>query len=214
MKPFTFLITLTLSFTVSAASLAVRVIDAPWSAYTTPFAINNSEQVVGTTGVNDGFLYSGGVHSAFQRPGAIGGVFVWGTTPTGITDSGLVFGTSTMEGYQNSGFLYANGSFTDISYPGASGTYLYGASTDGTAVGNFWNGDWHGFLWREGVFTSFDAPVVYPENTTFQNTSYYSVNTAGLILGGQAWSIGDEFHSQLFIWDGINVNYLPELEVR
>jgi probable HAF family extracellular repeat protein len=146
-----------------------------------------------------------------QRPDAIGGIFSWGTTPTGISDSGAIAGTSNTPEFGTSGFLFEGGTFTNLSYPGSRNTYVYGISSGGTVIGDFSNGESHGFLWSGGTFSLLDVPVEFPSGTDFERVSYFSVNASGTIVGGQEWNKDGQSYARLFLWDGATIRYLPPL---
>jgi hypothetical protein len=80
-----------------------------------PNAINDSGQIVGQED-NHGFLYSHGVLTSIEAPGASAFAF-----PFGINNRGQITGGFCCDatGY-SPGFVDTNGSFTTISVPGSS----------------------------------------------------------------------------------------------
>ena len=92
----------------------------------------------------------------------------------------LISVTSTTSEAGQGGFLYANGSFTTINVPGATGgTYGGGIDNSGNMiVGNYIDGTGsHGFLYANGSFTTIDVPG------DPNNTSARGINDSGEIVG-------------------------------
>jgi uncharacterized membrane protein len=192
-----------------AASFSFKTIDVPGIGYTTPYAINDSGTIVGSADAT-GFMYSLGLFSPIAVPGAVSGFSLWGTTPTGIADSGEVFGTYSSSVGGTRGFVVSGATIDDLNYPGASNTYIYGVSSGGTAIGNFSSGlDFHGFTRDTNGFHQLDVPVPFPVPSSFEQVFYYSINKNGTILGGQEWNQGGNTLSRLFVYQGGTITFVP-----
>jgi|GEM_PF-7024138 len=74
----------------------------------------------------DAFIYSGGVFSAFDYPGASA------TFAEGINNGGQIVGEFT-DASGNHGFLYSAGAFNTLNYPGASTTFRFLSASTTTA---------------------------------------------------------------------------------
>jgi probable HAF family extracellular repeat protein len=122
----------------------------PGASSTVASGINDGGRIVGyfddATG-RHGFVYSGGVFTAFDAPGAyFNGAY--DTAATGINDSGQIVGYF-FDAAGIHGFLDTAGVFTTIDVPGAlSGTTVaYGINDNGQIVRSFGdNAGGHGFL--------------------------------------------------------------------
>ncbi len=61
--------------------------------------------------------------------------------------------------YNGHGFIFANGGYTTVDYPGAAATYLGGLNDSGTIVGSaVLNNDYSGFLYNQGTFSLLNYP--------------------------------------------------------
>jgi probable HAF family extracellular repeat protein len=91
-----------------------------------------------------------------------------GTIANGINDAGVVVGAS-MTSAGELGFIYAGGTFTDNSAPGASSTINSGISANNTVIGSYYDGSGasHGFTLAGSSYSSFDAPFSGATGTTF-----------------------------------------------
>ncbi len=156
-------------YAARADTYVFTTIEVPNARYTGPAQINNLGQIVGT--FNDGagkhgFVETNGVFTAFD----------FGTTPFGgttqgdaINDTGQIVGTS-----DSGSFLYANGTFTPIIYPGlATSTFALGINDAGQITGM---ADATGFLDTNGVFSMINVPGAIL-------TSGQSINNQGKITG-------------------------------
>ena len=162
--------------------------------------INSAGDIVGTyvedkndpiQGNNDGkthgFLLSGGVFRTIDFPDA------HYTEAWRINDRGQVLGRYRIHGdYHVFLLTLATGEFTSIDFPGASETaggltQMGGLNNHGDIASGYSNSlsDWslesfgalHGFLLKNGSFTSFDVP-------TAAGTVPFGINDRGLIVGG------------------------------
>jgi hypothetical protein len=78
-----------------------------------------------------------------------------------INDHGTIAGIYGMPDGTSHGFTLQNGIFTNIDYPGATGTQPLGINNNGDIVGlltDAQDNHNHGFLLVGGVFTVFDVP--------------------------------------------------------
>lgn len=138
--------------------------------------INNSNQLVGTTGTS-GFFYDGSVLHTIAYPGAIS------TTASGINNAGRIVGSYQISPLLTSGFLYNAGVFTPISVPGATSTYAEGINNLGEIVGYYVDAHGHhGFVDINGVFTTFEIPVLFDVGPVFL-TDAFGINDDGVIAG-------------------------------
>ncbi len=139
--------------------------------------INNAGQIVGNfwdeTGIARGFLYSGGVFTTIDVPGATS----WGTVASGINNLGQIVGQAAgfpppADVNRQVGFLYENGVLTTISVPQTIATNAYGINDAGQIVGYSAGGREGGFLYTAGTFD----PMVF-------GGIALGINNAGEIVG-------------------------------
>ena len=104
-------------------------------------------------------------------------------------------GVTTDAGGHDHGFLYHNGAFTIIDYPGATDTWLVGINDKGQMVGAYGTGPlvqganvYHGFLDDNGTFTGFDVPFA-----GVAITGPYGVNNKSQITGSYIDANGTAF---------------------
>jgi len=140
-----------------------------------------------------GVAYSG-------RDGAFHLIFAPGaqaTFLTSISNLGVIGGYSEAPGNLTSGFLLQDGTFTQIVYPGAAGTYVYGVNSSGQAVGNAVMGtSAQAFLYQDGAFQLIQYPGA-------ASTAANGINDAGIIVGsytlpGSTISYGFIYHGGVF----------------
>jgi len=86
----------------------------------------------------------------------------------------------------------AQGTYTQIDYPGAVGTSVIGINTAGDIVGQYADSSqvYHGFLLSMGVYTTIDYPGV-------SYTILYGINDLGQIVGGG----GPGYSANGFLYD-------------
>jgi len=142
--------------------------------------INDSGQVVGVddlNGISHGFLDVGGVITPVDDPLA-----TFGTTAQWIANDGLIAGY-----YNNSTGQHFflddpsgpnGGTFTDIAVPGASSTTVNGIS-DAGVFGSYIDADFHehGFIYKDGVYTTVDDPNEIYSAVTAMNDSGQLIET-------------------------------------
>ncbi len=148
-------------------------------------ALNNSGVITGSYSTSEfhstGFIYNGGAFSTISDTKFQIGSSVNDTNPTGINDSGVIVGS-----YRNlfgtNGFVYSNGTFTDIDVAGAFDTYATGINNSGQIVGYSYNGtSYSGFLDSSGSFASLNDP--HAGNSFGQGTYPFSINASGAVVG-------------------------------
>lgn len=89
--------------------------------------------------------------------------------------AGYYMTTSDLQGF----ILARDGAFTEVRYPNAVNTYVYGISDEGGVAGEYVDsqGGWHGFFRsKAGDFTSLDYPNA-------SSTSAWKVNAGGEVAG-------------------------------
>ena len=99
----------------------------------------------------------------------------YSTQPMGIDKAGDISGWYQDENVH--GFVYHNGTYTSVDYPGSSGgTLLFGMNDNGQIVGE-WN-DEVGFIYNMNTqtFTTISYPKANP-------TYPYAINNAGVVVG-------------------------------
>jgi hypothetical protein len=153
---------------------------------TVPHGINNRGQIVGYKLVYlshiptiEGFVYEDGLFADFDLPGALE------VRPTDINDRGQIVGTVRYpEGRW--GFVYDRRAVTLLQVPGSNpnSTEPAGINNRGEIVGSFFAPHEDGglirrpFLYRDGVYTTFQGPVPDARFTYFTG-----INASGLIVG-------------------------------
>jgi uncharacterized membrane protein len=161
--------------------------DAPGLTNTTPVAINDAGQIVGTglrvttfNALTHGFLRTPQGHFiAIDVPGA--GL----TLPMGINHNGQVVGEyTTLVGFQRGFIREVNGTYTTFDDPDGGtedgeGTIPTAINDSGEVAGYYVDSTLHthGFVRDQfGVVTSFDPP-------NGSSTTAYSINSAGDVVG-------------------------------
>lgn len=123
-----------ISIRVMAAGYTFTPISYPDATTTTPQAMNDNGQVVGTYrhfmfDLPQGFLLQDGTYTIITgRPGSLAVV------PNGINNSGQIVGNDGPSG-QASSFLLSEGVYSNVAYPGCFDTVATGISNNGQVVG-------------------------------------------------------------------------------
>jgi probable HAF family extracellular repeat protein len=101
----------------------------------------------------------------------------WNIVPLCINNSNVIVGRYT-DPDNTHGFIYKNGVFTTVDFPGADSTEAKGINDSGDVVGIYSlpAGNRPGFLLHQGVFTTIDFP-----GSAF--TLVNGINNAGTIVG-------------------------------
>jgi probable HAF family extracellular repeat protein len=124
-----------------------RTVTRQGSSDTQLSGINNLAEAVGADVVDfvsDNFLYFRGGFKSIRVPAAF-------PTTVGINDSGALVGAYRPSPKSGSlqGFLYQNGTFQEIAFPGSVSGDTLGVNNSGEVVGSFADADQnlHGFTW-------------------------------------------------------------------
>jgi probable HAF family extracellular repeat protein len=88
-------------------------------------------------------------------------------------------------------FALAQGTYTQIDYPGATFTLVYGIDTAGDIVGSYTATTTHGFLLSGGVYSSIDHPGS-------RDTDIYGLNDVGQMVG---MATDKDYQSHAFVYD-------------
>lgn len=138
-------------------------------------------EIIGDDGFFHGFLFSDGVVTTLDFPGATQ------TQVLGINESGTVVGEGDFFDANGNllsyhGFTWKNGAFSEVDVPGSADTSVVGINAAGDLVGLWDTGVsspiGHGFLFSNGQFTSFDVPVAGATVTQPDD-----INASGQIVG-------------------------------
>ena len=156
--------------------------DIPHSSRTNLFAVNDFMVLTGTfrTGAPDGprhgFIAGPHIFKVIDD-----GDFPAGTTaPQGINNRNVVVGAIQSDGTLNSigihGFIYDDGKFTTLDFPGATRTEAFNINDFGVVTGDYTDSSsvTHGFTYRNGTFTTVDNPGAI-------SSFVYGVNDAGVL---------------------------------
>jgi autotransporter-associated beta strand protein len=154
-------------------------VNLPGADATFLFNINNHGQLLGygtnyTTNVSSGFINTNGTFTGVTVPGA------YSVAPLAFNDRQQVVGLyQTVPLGPGLGFFRdTNGVVTQISVPGASYTVPQGINDRGQIVGYYMIGAaTHGFVYFNGVYTSFDVPA------GLNSTQGWGINNYGQIVG-------------------------------
>jgi probable extracellular repeat, HAF family len=163
------------------------IITAPaWTSWTTPEAINDSRQVVGTVNLGrsfaDGILWDAS-GQAFVLPPVPGGYVDW-VRAHDINASGVIVGRSSDASLAHHCVLWQGTTLIrDLGFIG-SGNFCeaYGINDLGDIVGNantVSGGQPRGFLWRNGSFTDLGSLI----GPSAGASTAVDINNSGLIAG-------------------------------
>jgi probable HAF family extracellular repeat protein len=149
--------------------------------------VNDLGDIVGVftrNGSNVGFLLHQGKLTVISFPGAAGGTF-----PSSINNQGVIVGTF-FTGEQRDGrhgFMWKNGAFTNVEFPGAVATFPAKISNNGDIVGTYIDsvlGE-HGFSFDQGRYSRIDRA-----EPGFQDTQIAAVNSFDNVVGFTSSSSG------------------------
>jgi hypothetical protein len=155
-----------------------QTVNEPHAMQSVAEGINDLEQIVGqyedASGTWHGFERSGGKFSEINVPFAGAS----GTFAVSINNSGEIVGLYDLSSGGGYGFTLIAGTYTSISYPGATTATASDVNNSGDIVGNYsdTSGAFHGYLLSGGTYTSIDFP-----GATWTNA--FGINDAGDIVG-------------------------------
>jgi uncharacterized membrane protein len=153
-------------------------INRPGADYSLPFAINNGGIIGGLlvpspTSPSIGFALIASGYKIISPPA--------GTFPevSGVTASGMLFGSA----YNTSGnplnFSYSNGKYSPITIPNAPSAQIIAVNPQGSALAGYYlpaSGVTAGFIYRNKTLTTLQFP-----GSNF--TQAYGINAAGEVVG-------------------------------
>jgi len=160
-----------------ASAYTVTTFDVPGSVFTGLSGINNAGQIVGEFGdnvANHAFLYSNGVFTTINVPGA-------GLTPLGINNTGEIVGSlGDNIGTGNHGFLDNHGTITSFDV-GDRTTRANSINDFGQIVGNYttFSDFQHLFAGTIATFTTVNVPGTI-------SATGLGINNAGQIVGNSS----------------------------
>lgn len=162
---------------------AYTAVNYPSGTYTQSFAINNSEEVVGTYGTafqsQNGYQEQNGVFTTDNC------VLTNGTLISDVSNKGEMVGSYAGNDNGNiEGFIWdGNGQCQTIADPnGPATTNVWGVNDNGILVGFYTDSttrNYQGFAWVNGTFKNISCP-------TWPNTRAYGINNAGIVVGDNA----------------------------
>jgi uncharacterized membrane protein len=169
---------------IGGAFTDLSIPSAPSLLYTHPNDVNASNAVAGyydslLGGRNyfQGFLYAAGTYTTINDPNSSPADY--GSVVRGVNDEGDIVGSYYTDNFQGEiSFLYKNGVFTNLQYPGADYTEASGITDSGEIVGTYTvsnGGPAHGFVDINGTFSSLQMPVPFIDNTVIQGVNNYGV---------------------------------------
>jgi uncharacterized membrane protein len=142
--------------------------------------IDNKGRMAGNDFAGDGF-FVGVRHKAHEIRCPSDQTDNDSTTASAINNLGQVVGSCTDGGFIRD----RNRNITILNFPGADGTVALGINDLGHVVGQYWGNlfgqglqRFHGFVWKNGEYTTIDAP--FPEAMF---TTLSGINNAGQIIG-------------------------------
>src|SRR4029077_4420233 len=142
--------------------------------------IDNKGRTAGNDFAGDGF-FVGVKHKAHEIRCPSDQTDNDSTTASAINNAGQVVGSCTDGGFIRD----RNRKITILNFPRADGTVALGINDLGHGVGQYWGTlfgqglqRFHGFVWKNGEYTTIDAP--FPEAMF---TTLSGINNAGQIIG-------------------------------
>jgi hypothetical protein len=169
---------------VQPLTLKFKTISAPGAKDTGLGGINNSNVVSGSyidsSGVLHGMTLAGNQLVTIDDPNGTN------TSPSGLNNTGMVVGNYSRGG-NAVGFLYQNGTFTDVLPFASSSSFVGNVNDAGVMVGGYTDpntGAQLAFYGPLGSYTSFQVP-----NSTAMQAA--GINNAGLIVAAWEDSAGN-----------------------
>ena len=179
----------------------------PHALSTSANGINNNNVIVGSyldsASSQHGFIYKAGKYTKVDFPAASA------TAVLGINDNGDLVGVYQVPGPLNfHGFLRRGGQFHKINAPAATySTVAAGINNSDTIVGTY--DDTHGFIYRDGVYSRWNAPQLSgePKQTQLNGISNHGWIVGQVFSGGNwrgFWFKGEDidFLSPVYSKDG------------
>jgi len=141
--------------------------------------LDNKGQLIGNDFADEGFFVPKRKPTEIHCPGEQTGN--GSAMVSAINNHGQIVGSCSAGGFIRD----KRGDITILNFPGAEGTVALGINDFGHVVGQYW-GDafgqglqrFHGFLWKDGIYTTVDAPF-----TEAMATVLSGINNAGQIIG-------------------------------
>ena len=174
----------------------------PGYTATNAFDINNSGQVVGgvgtpSTSAMQAFQYQAGSYTVLGSPS---GEPNWGARS--ISNNGIIVGNShSLSPWYDRPATYSGGTFTPVTVPGYTFSYVGGVNNSGNVVGNYYSnnggsgGRFYGFLWSGGSVTTLDI-------TGSVSIQPQDINDAGAIVGTFNFNSGGTEYNSGFLRTG------------
>ncbi len=158
-------------------------IDVPGAIFTESNDIGPTGDIVGRYGTSDGKSHGYLLRRGVFTPIDFSSTF---TGAVGINPSGDIVGRYQSTDRKFHGFLRSEGTFTSLDFPGATATSAFGINPSGDIVGGYCSpgpcpapvqsGLNHGFLLRDGTYSSIDVPGAVL-------TQAWKINAAGQVAG-------------------------------
>lgn len=170
----------------------------PGASYNWVFGISRSGQIVGSFSHNPfgpfhAFVSDNGDHVQFDFPGGE-------TDARAMNSLGQIVGIyNTGIGTTDYGFIKEGDSYTQLLFPGATFTYVYGINDAGIVTGTYRDAllRLRGYTYINGVYTQVQFPgasETYLGGINNLNTAV-GWNVQGGILNGYVWSQGKSFRA-------------------
>lgn len=174
-------------FTYNVGTGAIKAFDFPGvSDGTVAYGINDLGDIVGGycpgpcpqslgAPATHGFRFSNHKFITLDYPAQ----HLHGTSCLAINDTGTIVGFYETDAV-TSGFLYQNGGYSQVNFPGGLFTMPMAVNNSGVVSGYFadTNDVLHGFIYQAGTYTQVDVP---PQRAI--ETSVSGVNDAGVLVG-------------------------------
>lgn len=143
---------------------------------TAALGINNAGEVVGAYGSFAGLVFAFEMKDGRYKKIRVPSPREEFGEALSINNSGQIAAIDA-DGIDSYGFLYRNGTFKPVVFPGAEKSTLVADINDhGFAVGSFWLGYYKGFAYKDGQFVWFTVPDA-------MQTYVAGINNSGQIVG-------------------------------